>query len=195
MFSSNITLHNLISMFLCRKRFIAILVFFFLQIFYLNGQNISLNLRVVSGGNISYIFNSLTKYQTGITYEDWTRLQIFFNDTTNAGDPSPSTTGWELKVRAIQNGIMSDGGNLNLDTELIKIRPRITAGGNSTNVNLTNINLTNGFQTIVEGDGNQIILEEVFISYDCGVDPSPKILNNPPDFYYVDLEVKIFPKY
>jgi len=177
-------------MFLCKHRFIAILILLFLQTYCLSGQNISLRLRVVSGGNVSYIFNSLKKYEAGITYEDWTRLQIFFNDTTDVGDPGPST-GWELKIKATTSGIMSDGGNPNLDTELIEIRPKITAGGNSTNVNLTNINLTNGFQTIVEGDGNQIILEEVFISYDCGVNPFYKILNNPPDFYYVDLEFKI----
>lgn len=181
-------------MFLCRHRFIVILAFFFLQTFCLSGQNISLRLRVVSGGNVSYIFNSLTKYQAGITYEDWTRLQINFNDTTNAGTPGPSA-GWELKVRAIQNSIMSDGGNPNLETESIEIRPKVAAGGNSTHVIITNINLTNGFQTIVEGDGNQNIQEEVFISYDCGVNPLYKMLNNPPDLYYVDLEVKIFPKY
>lgn len=177
-------------MFLCKHRFIAILIPLFLQTYCLSGQNISLRLRVVSGGNVSYIFNSLKKYEAGITYEDWTRLQIFFNDTTDVGGPGPST-GWELRVKATTSGIMSDGGNPNLITKSIGIRPKISPGGNSASVELTDINLTDGFQTIVEGVGKQNIKEEVFISYDCGVNPLYKILNNPPDFYYVDLEFKI----
>jgi hypothetical protein len=153
---------------------------------------ISINLKVLSGGNVSYIFNSLGKYESGISYEDWTRFQIYYNDTTEFGGVGTSV-GWDLQVRAITSGIVSDGGNPELDTETITIRPNISSCSGC--VGSTNVSLTNVFQTIVIGDGNLSILEEVSISYDCGVDPAHKVLNKPPDYYNVDLEFRVFPRY
>ncbi|HPE19186.1 MAG TPA: hypothetical protein PLM76_11145, partial [Tenuifilaceae bacterium] len=135
---------------------------------------------------------SLQKYESGIEYLNWSNLQVFYNDTTDVGTPGTSI-GWELRVKAGTIGIMSDGGgNPPLALESIEIEPTITFGGT-----VTTINLTDSWQTIVEGNGNLSILENILISYRCGTDPDPiySMLEKPPDYYFVDLEFKVFPRY
>jgi len=72
--------------------------------FGLRSQNITSRLSLQSGGNIYFVFNSIEKYNNGISYTDWTKVKVYFIDTTNTGSQNP--TKWKLSVKATRDKIM-----------------------------------------------------------------------------------------
>ena len=146
------------------------------------GQNITKRVRVVSGGSISFAFNTIKDYTIGKTYNNWSRLNIYFIDTTNVGGDGAST-GWELLVRANQSSIDSDNGALNLPLSTIEINPStVIPGATPTTITLTDVD-----QTIITGiDPVATFVEgEIVISFDCGT--TTPLLGEEPEFYSVDL--------
>lgn len=146
------------------------------------GQNITKRVRVVSGGSISFAFNSINDYTNGKIYNNWSRLNIFFIDTTNVGGDGIST-GWELLVRANQSIIDSDNGVLNLPLSTIEITPSTVIPGATP----TSITLTDSDQTIISGvdPGATFVEGEIVISFDCGT--IIPLLGKKPEFYSADL--------
>lgn len=146
------------------------------------GQNVTKIVKVKSGGNISFNFNSINEYKTGKSYNDWTRLSISFADTTDVGGNGIST-GWKLSVRAGSSAIISDGASSNLALSNMEIRPTTTIPG----ATVTNIVLSDADQEIVSGPdpGTVTTTGEVVVSYDIGTTTS--LLGTDPDYYYVDL--------
>ncbi len=145
-------------------------------------QNITKRVRVVSGGSVSFIFKSLVEYSSGKTLSYWSRLNIQFQDTTDAGGDGTST-GWKLMVRANSSAIQSDGAAADIPLSFIHIRPTTLIPGTT----VTNIVLTDANQTIVQGGdpGALTVTGEIVITYDCGT--TTPLLGREPDYYFVDL--------
>jgi len=146
------------------------------------GQNITKRVRVVSGGSASFIFNTIKDYNDGKVYSNWSRLYVYFLDTTNVGGDGAST-GWELLVRANQTNIDSDDGSLNIPLSTIEITPSTLIAG----ATATPITLTDTDQQIISGidPGATFIDGEIVITYDCGV--TTPLLGERPEYYSVDL--------
>ncbi len=147
-------------------------------------QNVTKNIRVVSGGSVSFVFSSLKNYKDGKALNGWTRLKVQFADTTDGGGDGAST-GYRVMVRAGAATIQADGASPDLALNYIRITPSATTlPGPPT---LTPITLTDADQTIVEGGdpGVATISGDITLDIDCGV-TSP-LLGKSPDFYFVDL--------
>lgn len=167
---------------LCSKVFI--LYFLTILVFTLpfNGkvkaQNITKRLRIISGGSVAFNFNSLKEYSSGKVLNNWTRLNIYYRDTSNTGGDGTSI-GWRLLVRADAT-IQSDGGSPSIPLDSIKINPSTSISGATT----TNIKLSIDNQIIVEGGdtGALPVTGEIVITYECC-----PLLGRKPDYYFVDL--------
>ena len=147
--------------------------------------------RVLSGGAPIFIFNSLGKYNDGITLSTWTKLRLELNEDI-AGH-----TGWELGVMARTATIESDG-TASLDLEVLNIIFQSLDSQNNATVSTGegfSIPLTVGpgpsgyGDVLLEGDitGSNFTVE-VTLSYECGTsNTSQALLNEVPDYYTVDL--------
>lgn len=147
-------------------------------------QNITKDIRVVSGGSVSFVFSSLKEYSNGKALNGWTRLKVQFADTTDGGGDGAST-GYRVMVRAGAATIQADGASPDLALSYIRINPSATTLPGPPI--LTQITLTDGDQTIVEGGdpGVATISGDITLDIDCGV-TSP-LLGKSPDYYFVDL--------
>jgi hypothetical protein len=147
--------------------------------------------RVLSGGAPIFIFNSLGKYNDGITLSNWTKLRLELNEDI-AGH-----TGWELGVMARTTTIESDG-TASLDLDVINIIFQSLDAANNATVDTgegNSIPLSSGpgpsgyGDVLLEGDitGSDFTVE-VTLSYECGtVNTSQALLGEVPDYYTVDL--------
>ena len=97
----------------------------------------SVRLTVLSGGNLDFIFNSIAKYKSGITYTNYTVLGISVTD--NAGDNNPAIpdgiddyTTWVLFVEAqdadLDGAITGTNPANTLPFTTIEMSAAITAG-------------------------------------------------------------------
>ncbi|MBI4647375.1 MAG: hypothetical protein HY738_12515 [Bacteroidia bacterium] len=174
-------------------------------IFFLNIQaqntNITARLTIYKGGNADvFYFNSMNKYKTGITLDDYTRFAIYWRDDSGLPDPDPPSAphNWELRVLASANQINGDlaGNTLPLET----VRLLAQDGGGTTPLGPfcqpedhlqtppAELVLVTGAP---QGDSNA---NRIDITYKVGtfLVPGPdynRILgtNNTPDHYTIDL--------
>lgn len=173
---------------LCSKVFI--LYFLTLLVFTLpfkgkvRAQNITKRVWVTSGGSVAFSFKSLTEYSSGKVLNNWTRLNIHYRDTSNAGGDGTSI-GWRLLVRAGSATIQSDGAAPDIPLTAIQVKPNTTIPGTTT----TDITLSSANQIIVEGGdpGALPVTGEIVITYECGTPPATPLLGRQPDYYFVDL--------
>ena len=171
------------------KRFIIIVLLLSVSFIDLFGQGTTtVRLQVVRGARLDFIFNSLSKYKDGISYPDFTQLNIYFNDTIDAGIPNPTCAGWELTLKAVQTEIDGDMTAQDLDLSTIEFTVKIE--GIATGTTYT---LSNASQVIASGVSPAIVdvNKEVLITYNCGTLPANSLLNKMPDYYYVDLEFNL----
>lgn len=170
-------------------------IFLFLISPSLKGQNnVTSRLRVVSGGTISFYFNGLGKYKSGITLTDWTRLNVYFNDTIAGGGANPTGHGWRLLVRADDNGIIADGGAPALALSSIILTTSISF---TVPVAPAPVVLSSTDQVLVQDDTPIVgVNEEVVISYAIGTTndpPNSPYLGKPADYYTVNLVFTLEP--
>ena len=148
-------------------------------------QNVTKDIRVVSGGSVSFVFSSLKEYSNGKALNGWTRLKVQFADTTDGGGDGAST-GYRVMVRAGAATIQADGASPDLALSYIRINPSATTLPGPP-ILTHNITLTDVDQTIVQGGdpGVATISGDITLDIDCGV-TSP-LLGKSPDYYFVDL--------
>lgn len=149
----------------------------------------TVRLSVLDGGNVNFYFNSLTKYNSGITYTDYTVLGITCDDDDNP------TNGynWTLEVKALTAQFDGDGGNT-LPLSTLEITPSKVAGlpfaALSGTIVLTNVDQTLASEVILNGapaaDEPSATTDQVGITYECGT--TVPLLLEPADYYVVDLE-------
>ncbi len=161
-----------------------------------DGQNISRKLTVISGGNLPFSFNTLKHYKEGFTYNDWTNLVVFYNDTANYTPGFPGlpgdSDGWEVTVRA-QTDFISASGYLPFDLSILKLRVENISIPDDPSTD--DIDLSDSDQPIIWNRGSILNVSGSFkISYDFALPPNT-VLGFMPDFYTVNLIFTIKPLY
>ncbi len=155
---------------------------------FLAGQNnITSKIRVLRGSNLSFNFNSYNRYSSGIIYQNFTQLQLYFKDTLLTGGSNPSSSGWQLTTRAIQSSI--SGGMTIYDLPLNSILLYVNMDGaehGPFTLNATELQLVKG----TDNDLNKTIE----ISYYCGTNADNNMINKFPDNYVVDIEFTLKPQ-
>lgn len=138
------------------------------------------------GANVVFNFSSLKRYTDGMTYNDWTIIDVFY-DSDGGG------TSWKLSLKANTANIEGDMGN-NLNLDVLEITAVDGGGVNPLGAFCQpTITLTNLDQDLVAGnppDGTAAGDNLVNFNYECGVTNS--LLGEPADFYVVDLVVTLY---
>lgn len=156
-------------------------------------SQVTSRLTIQSGNDINFNFQLLDHYQNGVSYNNWTRLTVFFEDL---GDPLRE---WKLSVQAMTPNIQGDAGN-NLPLNTIEFNitgddPLATYNNNAANAVLTSLANRNlvedGQQTLIPG-----VLTNLFITYHCGksVYVANSLIGNNPDYYYVEVLFTLGPE-
>lgn len=153
-------------------------------------QNTTSRLRILSGGSMYFNFNSLQKYENGLTYSNWTRAEVYFIDTTNLG--VQTLLEWRLDVKAMTPLINGDAGySLPLNTiEIESNGLNATYNGPFAISDADDVHLVeDGLQT---APGYTI----VNITYHCGksLTVGNNLLGSDPDYYFVDLLFTLQPE-
>lgn len=131
------------------------------------------------GGSVYFHVNSMNKYQNGISYTNYTQLELYYKHDDGGGNPVGSD--WELLVKANSPNIIGDGGNV-LSLSQVEITTEIGASSfGPFPLSSADTRIAWGTQTVLE---ERIIVN---ISYSCGL-PPPGLLGESPDYYFVDLE-------
>ncbi len=132
-------------------------------------------LNISSGSSVNFFFNSYQKYVDGVTYNDFTVLNVYYKDTTVAN----TFPNWRLDVKALTNDINGDAGNT-LDLNTIELLA--TGAGTSTGIQFLSSSDVSLLTGAIETDPGTA---SVSISYYCGVTNS--LLGKNSDYYVVDI--------
>ncbi len=133
-------------------------------------------LNISSGGSVYFYFNSYQKYVTGITYNDFTKLIVQYNDTTSSG----SYGNWRIDVKSLSSGINGDAGNT-LSLSVIELSATGTVG---TSTGIRTLKTTD--ETLLNSTNNTGAgTETVSVTYYCGKTVS--LLGEKQDYYVVDI--------
>jgi len=111
------------------------------------------------GGFVEFMFNSVEKYQTGITYNDYTYIDICFLDPDN---PGVTGTKWQLEVEtATASGNLIGASAIPLSVIELELNGTYPGGA---------VVLTSAAQVIVSNgiQGNESD-NKIRITYRCGV--------------------------
>lgn len=86
--------------------------------------NITARLAITAGARAEFVFNSIDKYKSGVTYNEYTKISVYYRDDSAVPDP---TTRWEL--RALSDAAQFDGDHGNsLPLTTLRILP-VDGGG------------------------------------------------------------------
>lgn len=171
------------------------------------GSGGCVRVTVYSGGNVDFIFHSMSDYSNGITYNDWTLIGIGVEDLL----PAPDFTGWTLSVSA-EDANANDAldGSIPANTiplSNIQVRATLAAGCASCNF------FGSPFVDLVGEPASTIIVDsstdpncpcppgvlttltpitdQINISYQAGVLPLGSMLGRPADYYSDDIWIDI----
>ncbi len=167
---------------------LLILITFSISGIFVYSQNTTSRLTIESGGSLNFYFNSLQKYQNGIKYTGWTRLRIYYNDTTVTGGIGIDST-WRLDVKALNSEFNGDAGNT-LDLNTLELEATGVTGVQGIKA-LSNSDVSLITKGVMTAPGTVT----VFITYYCGQSKtvSNNLLGEKPDYYYVDIVFTLGP--
>jgi len=83
-------------------------------------QSQSLRIKVTSGNNLEFNFNSYAKLKNGIQYDDFTTIKVSYSDVDENGDYT--STGWRLSVNALSDDLIPDFGTRHLSLDIIEMK-------------------------------------------------------------------------
>ena len=147
-------------------------------------QNQTIRLSVRTGGNVDFIFNSYKKFDQGIIYTDYTKLAVYYIDTDNAGNHT-ALTHWKLDFKA--NAANIEGSSSNLDLRTLELTAT-DGGGTSSATYLGKKELSAVDGTLVNaGPEGDYSVNLINITYDCGTNPTYKVLFKKSDYFIVDI--------
>ncbi len=135
-------------------------------------NNVTVDLRVLTGNHVEFHFNSLDDFDSGKTLENYTMLEVDYSDTVSGGVPNPSGPGWELNVKSMSASIESTDSGETLPLNTVEMRVSYD-GGPETKYTLSAID-----QEIVTDLSNIVTNKTVTISYDIGKTNSIDIVSN-----------------
>ena len=154
----------------------------------------SARISVLSGGNVPFIFNSLSNYSTGITRTNWTRFGISYTDSIGG-------VGWELHFRAADvdgdGAISSDDGASTIPFGVLVLTASNALGlpaGPTVYSAPTALSAADAILVTTAVDTSDAATHQIFITYSCGTNPCPcppgnNILDQSfiPDYYLEEI--------
>lgn len=162
---------------------------------------------IEKGSQVPFVFNTISKLESGVTYTDWTRIRIKMQES-NVDAIDTFALGWTLSFRALTASMPGDRGvpadYLPLNTLRLSSTDNSTAPPQQNAIALTD--LTAAFQTLSNATpalhvpntltgAEETILD---ITYECGANnggcplvPCNQLFGKVPDSYYVDIELLI----
>ncbi|MBI9066916.1 MAG: hypothetical protein JEZ09_06465 [Salinivirgaceae bacterium] len=147
-------------------------------------QNITSRITILQGSSVNFVFDSYSDIENGITYEDFTEIRIYFNDTTDLGAPNPVSNGWELDVRANSATFEPDYGVTTLPLNTMQLRTYYysTAYG-PFDLGAADIEIAiwENLKPVIN------VVESIIISYDFGTVVGRKLDGYGSDFFSTDL--------
>ena len=180
-----------------RLWFVIIILFVFSSKIFC--QNPYGRISIKSGGVVNFVFSTLSKYKNGSRYTNFSRIDVYFNDTANDGSAGIEDQ-WKLTFHANSANIIGDDGNF-LDLETIELK----ATGTNINGNLVYYLADNGFQPLdaattdlvwTTGAGVIPYNETIYITYACGQSNATGVTNTllgkPADHYGVDIILTLY---
>lgn len=148
------------------------IIIFITSLLCLNITAQTTNITINYGNSVYFYFNALPKYQSGITYNNYTQLNLYYEHTVGST--------WTLSVKAMSNEISGSGTNF-LDLNHLEIQAETGGVPYTAPVPLSNANqiIASG---ILSSTSENIIID---ITYSIG---TSGLMGEIPDFYFVDLE-------
>mgnify|MGYP006279503799 CR=1 FL=1 len=135
-----------------RKKFcFFFIISFFFLLTSLHAQNPSYHLFVESGGLIDFKIYSLSRYEGGITYENWTRLKIVYRDTT----PGTQVDKWNLSFKANTPKFYGSMNEFPLNYISIEASDHNSSIGGSAIINTNKEALSEGSYIDLVNDGDE----------------------------------------
>jgi hypothetical protein len=150
-------------------------------------QNETARLSIIAGRKIDFVFSSNNSIQNGLTYNNFTRFEIYYIDTSALGVPE---TTWELLVRANTASIISDDNSPAWDLDLETIEVLAVDGGGATDLSAyckgTKWALTSVDEPLVSNapQGKEAD-NKINITYECGTNGTYSLENKNPGHYSV----------
>ncbi len=161
----------------------------------------SVRVQVLNGGNLDFIFNSISKYKTGITYTNYTRIGITVNDNGNAAYVRWELTAWFEDADG-DNNITGTNTLHKLPFSTVEASTSIVGGCGQCKEFFPgppNMVLTNAPQVLIDGNAlggaddvppNYVYTtDQIDISYYCGT--SVSLMGEPADYYSDDINLEI----
>lgn len=183
--------------------YLRLLIFLFFLSFskYAFPQGGSVRIAVYGGGNVDFVFNSMSDYTAGITLTNYTLIGI---DVIDLAAP-PDWESWTLSISADDPGIDGlDGTGPANKFPLNAIQVRTTLSGGCVSCNFFGspwVNLPAAPTIFVDGNaagGADDIppnlgtaTDQINISYRCGVSTSLLGLSLPADYYSDDIFIDL----
>ncbi|PCH93917.1 MAG: hypothetical protein COB85_06245 [Bacteroidetes bacterium] len=135
----------------------------------------SARISVLSGGNVPFIFNSINKYASGVTYTNWTRLGLTYVDSCLA-----CGIGFELYVRAADvdgdGAITSDDGANTIPFNVIEMQVSNAVGlpaGPTVYAGPTPLSNVDALLLTTAVDTADATTHQIFVTYTIGTNPCP----------------------
>lgn len=132
----------------------------------------------MTGNSVEFYFNSLDKFKNGISLDNYTTIEVNYNDTISGGLPNPAGVGWELDVRSLSASIQSVDSGETLPLNVIEMRVFHNAATTTYTLNSVDTEIATGPDLVNYSDN-------VIISYDIGKTNPIDIVSN--ERFVVDL--------
>jgi hypothetical protein len=166
------------------KKLILFFVFFIFFKFTWSQPYTTARLTVLTGNQVVFNFNLLSKIENGIILNDWTQLKIEYTDSTASGAEG---TGWELDVRTNGTYLVSEYGAVTSFTpEYIQLTTSYSGIGNTANI-VTDHDLSSSDTPIATYNSGSVIGLKgiVTITYKCGT--SGQLIGLESNYFSTDL--------
>ena len=137
-----------------------------------------MKLRVMTGNSVEFYFNDLGDFKNGISLDNYTTIEVNYNDTISGGLPNPAGVGWELDVRSLSASIQSVDSGETLPLNVIEMRVFHNAATTTYTLNSVDTEIATGPDLVNYSDN-------VIISYDIGKTNPIDIVSN--ERFVVDL--------
>lgn len=153
----------------------------------------SARLTTMIGSHLTFNFNSISDFNSGIIKNNHTMLGVHFVDSSGGA----SVTGWNITVKAVDANFEGSGGANTMDLDVLEIKatdassfPALPLSGNFTGWQTLTIGEVNLYEHVHDEDRFSTSTQ-LNISYQCGV--TNKIVGSNSDYYETELEIYLRP--
>jgi hypothetical protein len=154
----------------------------------------TLRMQVVTGQQVSFIFNRFDQFNNGISKLGYTQVKIYYNSVDLDSNPYLPSKGWKLYVKADQATFTNFFGSETIPLDALSL-DYVQTGGESLSGTINP--LTSGSPGILIGewvntDPNDRLnaVSTITLTYNCG-GPLYNLANEADGQYFINLEFEV----